>query len=97
MIAMISQPMKDKTNEEIEAERKELIETLEEQGYDVLDTVLTADDVSKDDPICYLAKSLELLAEADILVCMKGWEEARGCRIEHLVAKEYGKEIIELV
>lgn len=96
MIAMISQPMKNKTNEEIEEERKELVETLEEQGYDVLDTVLTADDVSKDDPICYLAKSLELLAEADILVCMKGWEEARGCRIEHLVAKEYGKEIMEL-
>lgn len=96
MIAMISQPMGGKTNEEIEAERKDLVETLEEQGYDVLDTVLTEKDVSKDDPICYLAKSLELLAEADILVCMKGWEEARGCRIEHLVAKEYGKEIMEL-
>lgn len=96
MIAMISQPMKNKTNEEIEQERKELAEVLEEQGYDVLDTVLTPDDVSKDDPICYLAKSLELLAEADILVCMKGWDEARGCRIEHLVAEEYGKEIMEL-
>lgn len=96
MIAMISQPMQGKSNEEIEKERKELVGILEEQGYDVLDTVLTADDVSKDDPICYLAKSLELLAEADILVCMKGWEEARGCRIEHLVAEEYGKDIMEL-
>lgn len=96
MIAMISQPMGNKTNEEIEAERKDLVETLEEQGYDVLDTVLTEKDVSKDDPICYLAKSLELLAEADILVCMKGWEDARGCRVEHLVAEEYGKEIMEL-
>lgn len=96
MIAMISQPMQGKSNEEIEKERKELVEILEEQGYDVLDTVLTTDDVSKDDPICYLAKSLEMLAEADILVCMKGWEEARGCRIEHLVAEEYGKDIMEL-
>lgn len=96
MIAMISQPMQGKTNEDIEKERKELVEILEEQGYDVLDTVLTADDVSKDDPICYLAKSLEMLAEADILVCMKGWEEARGCRIEHMVAEEYGKDIMEL-
>lgn len=96
MIAMISQPMQGKSNEEIEKERKELVEILEEQGYDVLDTVLTVDDVSKDDPICYLAKSLEMLAEADILVCMKGWEEARGCRIEHLVAEEYGKDIMEL-
>lgn len=96
MLAMISQPMVGKTNEEIKAERKELVEILEEQGYDVLDTVLTEKDVLKDDPICYLAKSLEFLAEADILVCMKGWEEARGCRIEHLVAEEYGKEIMEL-
>lgn len=96
MIAMISQPMQGKSNNEIEAERAELVSILEEQGYDVLDTVLTEADVKKDDPICYLAKSLELLAEADILVCMKGWEEARGCRIEHLVAEEYGKEIMEL-
>lgn len=96
MIAMISQPMANKTNEEIEAERTDLINTLEEQGYDVLDTVFTAEDVEKDDPIYYLAKSLEALAEADILVCMKGWETARGCRIEHMVAEEYGKEIMEL-
>ena len=96
MIAMISQPMGGKSNEEIKAEREELVSILEEQGYDVLDTVLTENDVDKDDPICYLAKSLEFLADADILVCMEGWEEARGCRIEHQVAIEYGKEIMEL-
>ena len=25
---------------------------------------------------------------------MKGWEKARGCKIEHQVAVEYGKEIM---
>lgn len=96
MKAMISQPMNCKSNEEIEAERTELVEILTEQGYEVLDTVLSEKDVVKDDPICYLAKSLEFLADADILVCMEGWENARGCRIEHQVAVEYGKEIMEL-
>ena len=96
MIAMISQPMNSKSNEEIESERADLVATLEEQGYDVLDTVFTLEDVEKDDPICFLAKSLEAMADADVVVFMPGWEQARGCRIEHNVAKEYNKEIMEL-
>lgn len=96
MVAMIIQPMGNKSNEEIEQERKELIDTLTEQGYEVLNTLLTEKDVIKDDPICYLAKSIELMSNADVVFCMRGWEEARGCKVEHLVAKEYGKEIIEL-
>ena len=24
---------------------------------------------------------------------MKGWEKARGCKIEHQIAVEYGKEV----
>lgn len=96
MKAMISQPMAGKSDEEIKAERQDLVSTLEEQGYEVLDTVLTEKDVVRDTPICYLAKSLELLDEADVLICMKGWEEARGCKIEHDVAEAYNKSIIEL-
>lgn len=96
MVAMIVQPMGNKSNEEIEQERKELVDTLTEQGYEVLNTLLTEKDVIKDDPICYLAKSIELMSNADVVFCMRGWEEARGCKVEHLVAKEYGKEIIEL-
>lgn len=96
MIAMISQPMKNKSVDEINKEREDLTKVLEEQGYDVLDTVLSESDVKGDDPLYYLAKSIEFLAEADIIVFMKGWEEARGCRIEHQIAKEYDKEIMEL-
>lgn len=96
MLAMISQPMKNKSVDEINKEREDLTKILEEQGYDVLDTVLSESDVEKDDPLYYLAKSIEFLAEADIIVFMKGWEEARGCRIEHQIAKEYNKETMEL-
>lgn len=43
----------------------------------------------------YLAKSLELLADADVAYFAKGWESARGCRIENQCAIEYGIDTIE--
>ena len=93
MKIMISQPMRGKTNEQIREERKALVEKLESQGHEVIDTVL---DISENkSPIYYLSKSIELLDKADGVVFMKGWQEARGCRIEHIIAYEYGKFIKE--
>lgn len=93
MKIMISQPMRGKTNEQIRKEREELVEKLESQGHEVIDTVL---DISENkSPIYYLSKSIELLDKADGVVFMKGWQEARGCRIEHIIAYEYGKFIKE--
>ena len=93
MKIMISQPMRGKTNEQIRKEREELVRRLQEEGHEVIDTVL---DISENkSPIYYLSKSIELLAKADDVVLMKGWQEARGCRIEYTVAVEYGKFIKE--
>lgn len=93
MKIMISHPMRGKTNEQIREERAELVEKLESQGHEVIDTVL---DISENkSPIYYLSKSIELLDKADGVVFMKGWQEARGCRIEHIIAYEYGKFIKE--
>ena len=47
-------------------------------------------------PILYLAKSIEFLDKADGIIFMKGWEDARGCVIEHLIAEKYHKFIKEL-
>ena len=91
---MISQPMRGKTNEQIREERKALVEALEEEGYEVVDTVL---DISENkSPIYYLSKSIELLDQADAVVFMRGWQEARGCKIEYQIAKDYGKFIMEV-
>lgn len=93
MKIMISQPMRGKTNEQIREERAKLVRKLEEQGHEVIDTVL---DISENkSPIYYLSKSIELLDKADGVVFMKGWQEARGCKIEHIIAYEYGKFIKE--
>jgi hypothetical protein len=95
MKIMISQPMNGKTEKQIKDERKYLVQELEEQGHEVIDTIIKDfdDEVS---PILYLAKSIEFLDKADGIIFMKGWEDARGCVIEHLIAEKYHKFIKEL-
>lgn len=91
---MISQPMRGKTNELIKEERKVLVQEFEDKGYEVLNTVFDEAPKNVDEAIWFLSKSIEYLAQADIIFFMKGWEKARGCKIEHEVAVEYGKEVI---
>ena len=91
---MISQPMRGKTNELIKEERKVLVKEFEDRGYEVLDTVFNEAPKNVDEAILFLSKSIEYLAQADVIFFMKGWEKARGCKIEHQVAVEYDKEII---
>ena len=45
-------------------------------------------------PLWFLGKSLELLSTADIAYFADGWENARGCKIEHECAIQYGIKII---
>lgn len=47
------------------------------------------------EPIWYLAQALILLADADYIYFVNGWQTARGCKVERLVAEEYGIPIIE--
>lgn len=95
MKVMISQPMRGKTNEEIKEERVELVKKLQEEGHEVVDTVFDDFPEGKATPVHYLAKSIEFIANVEGVVFMKGWENARGCKIEHQIAKEYGKWIRE--
>ena len=98
MKAMISQPMRGKTNEQIRIEREELVKELEKQGYTVMDTVIDdfIEGEGNDYDIRCLSKSIEFIAGVDAVVFMKDWENARGCKIEHEVAKNYGKFIKEV-
>ena len=88
----ISQPMRDKTNEQIEVERKRAIKCAQEQlgeHVEVIDSFFK--DAPHDaKPLWFIGKSLELLAGADFVYFCKGWEDYRGCRIEHTAAIEYG-------
>lgn len=46
-----------------------------------------------DEAIYYLSKSIAFIGKVDAVYFMKGWEKARGCKIEHQVAVEYEKQI----
>lgn len=93
MRVMISQPMRGKTNEQIRQEREEVIKLLEQEGHQIVDTII--DDFIEGEGNNYaircLSKSIEFLADVDALVLMPGWENARGCMIENRIALEYGK------
>lgn len=93
MKLMISQPMKGKTNEQIKAERADLVQKLEAEGHEVVDTVFDLAPKGVDEAIYFLSKSIEFISQVDGLVFMPGWNAARGCRIEYQVALEYGKFI----
>lgn len=46
-------------------------------------------------PIKYLAKSIDLLAEANVVYFTQDCYDARGCRVELDIARQYGKVIIK--
>ena len=101
--AMLSQPMAGKTEQEIVETRERAIKALEENGFEVVNTLFTDEWYSKEKmaergveniPLCFLAKSLENMSLCHAAYFCRGWEKARGCRIEHDAAVAYGMEII---
>ena len=96
MKIMISQPMRGKTQEEIETERASLVKDLEDKGYEVINTIFAEKAPEGDARLYYLAKSIEAMSKADAIIFMPGWEKSRGCKIEHEIAIKYNKFIKEV-
>ena len=95
MKVFISQPMKDKTDEEIQKVREQAIADIKEvygNNVEILDSIVT--DTPKSETtnraLWSLGKSLEILADADVAYFCEGWNKARGCKIEHKCALTYG-------
>lgn len=92
-----------KTDEEIAEARDGAHAKLREMGYEFVNTLFTDDWYSDEAmeergvvqiPLCYLAKSLENMSLCHVVYFCKGWENARGCRIEHDAAVAYGLEVL---
>ena len=101
--AMLSQPMAGKTEQEIVETRERAVKALQEAGYEIVNTLFTDEWYSKESmekrgvvqiPLCFLAKSLENMSLCHAAYFCKGWENARGCRVEHEAAQLYGLKII---
>ena len=95
----ISMPMAHKTDAQIISEfkniKQEFLKTCKNAEF--IDSIFSNFDLENNanTPIHYLGRSIELLADADIIYFAKGWQKARGCKVEHLVAELYGKMIKE--
>ena len=102
--AMISQPMGGLADEEITETRERAIAVLRDKGYLFENTLFTEawyeEEISRTPgfifqrSLFFLAKSLETMSRCNAVYFCKGWEQARGCLIEHEAAKAYGLEII---
>lgn len=92
----ISQPMRDKTNEQITAEREKAVERAREylgEDVEVIDSFFeNAPHEAK--PLWFIGESIKMLGEADVVYFCKDWEKYRGCSIEHTCAVEYGIQTI---
>ena len=101
--AMLSQPMAGRSDEEIISARNRAVKDLEDKGFDVINTMFTDEWYSPEAmkergvvqiPLCFLAKSIDNMSKCHAAYFCKGWENARGCKIEHEAALAYGLEII---
>ena len=99
----ISQPMANKTDEEIFDASERVAKKIKNyfnddvqivQSYIDDDNVFTVKPIIKNMPLYYLSKSLELLSRSDVIVMATGWENNRGCITEYECARRYGILVI---
>lgn len=89
MKIFISQPMKDLSEEEIRHNREKAIKKIKSlygDDVEIIDNYIDGGGT----PLWCLGKSIELLSTADVAYFLKGWNTARGCRIEYMCADNYG-------
>lgn len=100
----LSLPMSGRTNEEILSQIKDmesyvleshifgdeeiefvhnLLSPVDEGLFDLIDNVTTR-------PLLYLGAAITKMATCNVVMLGRGWNSARGCIIEHDVAKKYG-------
>ena len=100
---MISQPMHGVSEVIILETRDRFFQFAEKEGLEVVNTYFQDEWYSEEAmtkrgivqiPLYFLAKSIESMSLCHKVYFAKGWENARGCKIEHEIAVQYGLEII---
>lgn len=98
----ISIPMNGRSAEDIIADQKAIVSKAEEIVGEKVQMIESCLDITvaknrkeiRHDPVWYLGRSIQLLATADYVYFAEGWENARGCKLEHTIAEAYGVNII---
>lgn len=101
MKVFISQPMKDRTFDEIEIERNVMIHVIgcvyPDEEIEVIDSLFSDEDVQEGETVgalWFLGESIKAMDKADLVVMAVNWQHARGCQIEHEIAVDYDKRVI---
>lgn len=86
--------MAGRKHSDIVQERNKIIDILfetmgKEDNIEIINSLFHRENGS---PLLSLSEAIALLSHADCVVFAEGWEDARGCRIEHMCAEEYGIE-----
>lgn len=92
--------MRGLTDEEILNKRQEIRENAEKvikEPVELIDSFIEdyPGEINKHIPVFYLGKSIQFLSQADVAYFGGDWRNARGCKIENEIAKQYGIKIIE--
>lgn len=101
MKVFISQPMKDRTFDEIEIERNVMIHVIgcvyPDEEIEVIDSLFSDEDVSEGETVgalWFLGESIKAMDKADLVVMAVNWQHARCCQIEHEIAVDYDKKVL---
>jgi len=94
----ISIPMYGREDEDVDRERASIMQFLDNIVGDCeeVPSHFRKEYAKKLKPLECLGMSIELMSHSDVVVFAPKWEEARGCRIEHECALQYGYNIIDL-
>lgn len=99
MKVFISIPMKGRSDIEIKKEMNLVANAIKMEYGDHIEIIdsFIADsppDNAGRDGVWYLAKSIEMLGQAQLAVFIGEWKTARGCIVEHQVATLYNIPIL---
>ena len=97
MKVFISSPMRGKSYEQLIQERKNIITEITPLipiDVEFINSIIKSP--TEHPALWYLGTALQMLSQADLAVFSKGWDKARGCRIEYQCAKEYGIPTLEI-
>jgi len=99
----ISMPMNSKSTEQVRQEMNKVFEVIKNKlpNAKLLESIIDGADkeiaIKGDDiGVWYLGKSIQILAEADMIFFVNDWAKYRGCKTERMVADAYGKFCVDI-
>ena len=90
----VSLPMRDKFEDEIRKEQRRLLDAAGEYLKEPVRLIETYQTEGKYDALESLGECIKRMTGADYVLFGRGWDDARGCKIEMACALQYNKKIL---